>query len=142
MILRLLQPHPALAPHVEKMWRFESESGIPEGDLRTIVPNGLMKVILSYRGALASSQGGSQYALFPTEDRFNAGALVQGPNRAPSSAGTLIYLDGSPDLSQVLRKVATAGGRVLMEKTLLSKEAGYTGLFVDSEGNSVGLQHM
>ena len=85
---------------------------------------------------------GSLYALFPTEDRFNAGALVQGANRAPSKAGTLIYFDGSPDLAQILKKVAKAGGRVLMGKTWLSKEAGYAGVFEDSESNSIGLQHM
>jgi predicted enzyme related to lactoylglutathione lyase len=87
-------------------------------------------------------KGGSLYALFPTEDHFNAGALVKGPDRAPGTNGTLIYLDGSPDLADILKKVARAGGRVLMEKTWLSKEAGYTGRFRDSEGNSVGLQHM
>ena len=86
--------------------------------------------------------GGFTYALFPTEDRFNAGALVKGPDRVPGGGGTLIYLDGSPDLAEILKKVAKAGGRVLMEKTLLSKEAGYAGLFLDSEGNSIGLQHM
>jgi len=86
--------------------------------------------------------GGSLYALFPTEDRFNAGALVKDTHRAPRKDGTLIYLDGSPDLSEILAKVLKAGGQVIMEKTWLSKEAGYAGLFVDSEGNSVGLQHM
>ena len=86
--------------------------------------------------------GGSTYALFPTEDRFNAGALVKGPNRTPTSDGALIYLDGSPDLAEVLRKVARAGGTVVMEKMFLSKEAGYAGIFIDSEGNQVCLQHM
>ncbi len=86
--------------------------------------------------------GGSTYALFPTEDRFNAGALVRGENRVPSAQGILMYLDGSPDLAEILKKVTKAGGKVIMEKMLLSKEAGYAGVFVDSEGNSIGLQHM
>jgi predicted enzyme related to lactoylglutathione lyase len=86
--------------------------------------------------------GGSRYAMFPTKDRFNAGALVQGESRAPSAGGTLVYLDGSPDLAQVLRKAAAEGGRVLMEKTWLSQEAGFAGLFLDSEGNAIGLQHL
>ena len=86
--------------------------------------------------------GGSTYALFPTEDRFNAGALVQGPDRTPSADGALIYMDGSPDLAEILKKVAKAGGRVVMEKMFLSKEAGYAGVFVDTEGNRISLQHM
>jgi hypothetical protein len=86
--------------------------------------------------------GGSLYALFPTEDRFNAGALVMGAHRAPRKDGTLIYLDGSPDLAEILAKVSKAGGQVAMKKTWLSKEAGFAGLFLDSEGNSIGLQHM
>ncbi len=79
--------------------------------------------------------------LFPKEDRFNAGALVKGANRAPSKDGTLIYLDGDSDLAEILKKVVKAGGRVLMGKTWLSREAGFAGLFLDSEGNTVGLQH-
>jgi predicted enzyme related to lactoylglutathione lyase len=86
--------------------------------------------------------GGSQYALFPTEDRFNAGALVQGPDRVPAAGGTLIYLDGGPDLSVILERVTKAGGKQVMEKTWLSREAGFAGLFVDTEGNRIGLQHM
>ena len=86
--------------------------------------------------------GGSTYALFPTEDRFNAGALVKGPNRTPTSDGTLIYLDGSPDLAEILKKAAKAGGSIVMEKMFLSKEAGYAGIFIDTEGNQIGLQHM
>ena len=83
--------------------------------------------------------GGSLYALFPTEDRFNAGSLVKGTHRVPRKDGALIYLDGSPDLAEILAKVLKAGGQVIMEKTLLSKEAGFAGLFLDSEGNSMGL---
>ena len=59
MVLRRLNPHPALAPYVEKMWLFESDAGIPSGDMRTIVPNGLMKMIISYRGSLTSGRQGT-----------------------------------------------------------------------------------
>ncbi len=85
--------------------------------------------------------GGATYAMFPTDDRFNAGALVLGVGRLPAVTGTLIYLDGSPDLAQILEKVTAAGGTVVLEKTWLSREAGYAGVFIDSEGNSMGLQH-
>jgi uncharacterized protein len=86
--------------------------------------------------------GPVKYALFPTEDRFNSGALAQGDYYKPSADGVTIYLDGGKDLVNILSKVATNGGMVIMEKTFLSAEAGYIGLFIDSEGNRIGLQNM
>jgi predicted enzyme related to lactoylglutathione lyase len=86
-------------------------------------------------------QGGCTYAVFPTSDRFNAGALVQGPGYAPSSVGARVYLDGGPDLAAILHRVRQAGGTVLLEKTFLSDLAGHVGMFVDTEGNTIGLQH-
>jgi uncharacterized protein len=85
--------------------------------------------------------GGSQYALFPTEDRFNSGAIVQGEFHKPSADGVVIYLDGGNDLSTILARIPKAGGLVIMEKTYLGPEAGYAGMFIDSEGNKIGLQH-
>jgi predicted enzyme related to lactoylglutathione lyase len=86
--------------------------------------------------------GPVKYALFPTNDRFNSGALAQGEYYKPSADGVTIYLDGGNDLGTILSKVRTAGGIVVMEKTFLSAEAGYIGLFIDSEGNRIGLQNM
>lgn len=88
------------------------------------------------------SLAGADYAMFPTEDHYNAGALVKTEGHLPASNGTLVYLDGGPDLAQLLGRVAAAGGEVLMPKTYLSKEAGWVGLFLDCEGNRVGLQHL
>ncbi len=53
----------------------------------------------------------------------------------------LIYLNGGDDLNRVLSRVEAAGGTVLVEKTYLSPEAGYIGLFLDTEGNRIGLQN-
>lgn len=86
-------------------------------------------------------QGNCTYAMFPTSDRFNAGALVHGPGYAPSSGGVRVYLDGGPDLAAILQRVREAGGTVLMDKTFVSDLAGHVGMFLDTEGNTVGLQH-
>ena len=83
-----------------------------------------------------------KYALFPTDDKYNCGALAQGDYYKPSADGVTIYLDGGNDLDVILSKVKTACGNVIMGKTLLSNEAGYIGLFIDSEGNRIGLQNM
>lgn len=86
--------------------------------------------------------GNNKYALFPTEDRYNCGALAQGEFYTPSATGVTIYLDGGNDLNQILSRVTDAGGQVILEKTFLAPEAGYIGLFIDSEGNRIGLQNI
>jgi predicted enzyme related to lactoylglutathione lyase len=45
-------------------------------------------------------------------------------------------------MSVVLSRVPAAGGQVIMEKTYTGEVAGYVGMFQDSEGNRIGLQHM
>ncbi|EPG73313.1 glyoxalase-like domain protein [Leptospira fainei serovar Hurstbridge str. BUT 6] len=85
--------------------------------------------------------GPIKYAIFPSEDSFNCGALVQGESYSPSDNGIVVYLDGGPDLDKILQKVEAAGGQVTLKKTFLSPEAGYIGFFLDTEGNRIGLQN-
>lgn len=77
-------------------------------------------------------------AYFPA-DKGIGGALIQGPGCIPSDHGSLIYLNAGNDLDGVLARVELAGGRVIMQKTLISDTAGSFGLFIDSEGNRVAL---
>ncbi|TDF88590.1 VOC family protein [Paenibacillus piri] len=88
------------------------------------------------------AMGDSNYAFFPVQEQFNGGALVQGPNHKPAVDGVTVYLDGSPDLETILSRVNGAGGKVIMEKTYTGENAGYLGMFLDSEGNRIGLQHL
>ncbi|EQA45282.1 glyoxalase-like domain protein [Leptospira broomii serovar Hurstbridge str. 5399] len=85
--------------------------------------------------------GPIKYAIFPSDDSFNCGALVQGESYSPSDNGIIVYLDGGEDLDKILQKVETADGQIVMKKTFLSSEAGYIGFFIDTEGNRVGLQN-
>lgn len=84
---------------------------------------------------------GMKMAYFPSESMSGkvSGALVQGYMYEPSAAGVKIYLNGNPDLSNVLDKVAAAGGSVQMPKTQISAEIGYMAFFTDSEGNGMAL---
>ena len=68
--------------------------------------------------------GGNDYALCELKDRFNTGCLVKGNGHRPSQQGVVAYLNGGDDLSTVLGRVAKAGGKVLLKKTSLSKDAG------------------
>jgi uncharacterized protein len=86
--------------------------------------------------------GEFEYAIFPTDDRFNAGALVKSEFAKPTSDGTTVYLDGGHDLSTILERAEAAGGTIIMEKTFLSEDAGYIGIFIDSEGNKIGLHNL
>ena len=85
---------------------------------------------------------GARYALFPSEDRFNAGALVQSQYHTPSSDGVTIYLDGGDNMDNILQHVEKAGGEIIMPKTYTGKEAGFVAMFSDSEGNKIGIQHL
>lgn len=85
-----------------------------------------------------SANGEFAMAYFPA-DKGIGGALIYGPGCVPSDTGTLVYLNAGNDLDGVLSRVEFSGGRVIMPKTLISEEAGWFALFIDSEGNRVAL---
>lgn len=70
------------------------------------------------------------------------GAINKNPVAQPSPHGTLVYLNGGDDLAPVLGRIARAGGRIVMPKTMVSPEMGNIALFEDTEGNIVGLHSM
>lgn len=112
------------------------------------IPVKNMKRAVSFYGELLDLElnemklGPNDYALFSVKDKSNTGALVKGAGYVPSADGVVIYLNGGKDLAPVLAKVKAAGGKVLLDKTFLSPEAGYIGYFKDTEGNKIGLHSM
>ena len=79
-------------------------------------------------------------ALFPVEEGAVGGALCQHPDfYKPSKEGTIVYLNGNPDLQKVLDKVEACGGKILVPKTHISDQKGYMAVFFDSEGNRVAV---
>ena len=81
--------------------------------------------------------------MFPLQDMMNdvGGALVDsgGFHKPSATDGPLIYLNGNPDLQNVLDKVEAAGGKIMVPKTEISAEYGFMGVFIDTEGNRIGL---
>jgi len=67
------------------------------------------------------------------------GAIIHGDGFVPSQEGTVVYLNGGSDLSNVLDRVEDAEGSVVLPKTHITPEVGYIAYFIDSEGNKVGL---
>jgi hypothetical protein len=53
--------------------------------------------------------------------------------------GTTVYLDGGNDLSVPFSRVENAGGKVILPKTAIGENRGFIALFIDTEGNKVGL---
>lgn len=84
---------------------------------------------------------GMDMAFFPYDPMAGkvGGALVQGSMHKPSADGTKVYLNGNPDLSNVLAKVEKAGGKILMPKTKISDDIGYMAFLSDTEGNTIAL---
>lgn len=77
-------------------------------------------------------------AFFPAENGIG-GSIVTGPNSIPSPLGPLVYLNAGEDLNPVLDRVEEAGGRIVMNKTLIDDDSGYFAIFIDSEGNKLAL---
>jgi predicted enzyme related to lactoylglutathione lyase len=81
---------------------------------------------------------GYSMAFFPTDGGIG-GALVMGQGCIPSETGTLVYLNGGNDLMTILQKIEEAGGRIILNKTMINDESGYFALFIDTEGNRLAL---
>lgn len=84
--------------------------------------------------------------MFPLDDPMNGigGAIVDtgGFHKPSATDGSLIYLNGNPDLRYVLDKVEAAGGKILVPQMEISPEYGDMGVFIDSEGNRIALHNI
>lgn len=83
-----------------------------------------------------------QMRMFPIENPMNIGGALTFNSefyRPSATDGPLVYLNGNPDLQTIIEKVEGAGGTVLVPKTQISEEYGYMGVFLDTEGNRIGL---
>lgn len=82
-----------------------------------------------------------EMAFFPYDPQsgYVSGALVKSEMHKPSGDGVKLYLNGNPDLAAPLSRVESAGGKVVVPKTLITDEIGYMGFFVDTEGNTIAL---
>lgn len=81
--------------------------------------------------------------MFPLDDMQNGigGALVDsgGFHKPSLTDGPLVYLNGNPDLQNILDKVIAAGGKIMVAKTEISPEYGNMAVFIDTEGNRIAL---
>jgi predicted enzyme related to lactoylglutathione lyase len=83
-----------------------------------------------------------QMRMFPIASPMNVGgAICQSENfyKPSADSGPLVYLNANPDVDIILERVEAAGGTILVPKMAVSPEHGYIGVFIDPEGNRVGL---
>ena len=81
--------------------------------------------------------------MFPLTNMENGigGAVVDsgGFHKPSATDGPLIYLNGNPDLQNILDKVIAAGGTIVVPKTAISEAYGRMAIIIDTEGNRIGL---
>ncbi|AXR00121.1 VOC family protein [Pseudoalteromonas piscicida] len=77
--------------------------------------------------------------ILPYERQSTVGVIVQGAGYTPSSTGVTLYLNAGENLQLVLSKVEENGGKILAPKTPHADESGFFALFLDTEGNRLGL---
>ncbi|RED95309.1 VOC family protein [Marinoscillum furvescens] len=82
---------------------------------------------------------GMEMGLFPYEDQMVTAVIMKGEGYEPSAKGVTIYLNGGDDLQAILDKVEENGGKIIVPKTPHADESGFFALFLDSEGNKMGL---
>ena len=80
--------------------------------------------------------------MFPTESQDGVGGSLcdsGGFHKPSATEGPLLYLNANPDVQQVLDRVESAGGKILVPKTEISSEFGHMAVIIDSEGNRIAL---
>lgn len=82
---------------------------------------------------------GQTLAVLPSDETAVGGCLVTGDGIAPSTQGTLVYLNAKPSLDAMLARVEPAGGRITTPKVQLPGDMGVFAHITDTEGNRLGL---
>lgn len=78
-------------------------------------------------------------AFFPGEEDKYPGAISWAPDFKPSANGILISLQVE-NMESTLTTISKQGGKVIRPKTKIEAEGrGYFSIFLDCEGNQVGL---
>jgi predicted enzyme related to lactoylglutathione lyase len=108
---------------------------IPTTDLR--------RAISFYQDVLELSieeteMDGTQMGILASDGGSINVVLAKGNDYKPNSNGAVVYFN-TANLSATLQKIEAIGGKVIMPKTEISPEMGFFALFLDTEGNKLGL---
>ena len=80
--------------------------------------------------------GEEKMACFPGDE----GAISYAPDFKPGRDGVLVSFNAQNDLDGAIERIKAYNGTIIQPKTKIEAEGrGYFALFIDSEGNKVGL---
>ncbi len=82
---------------------------------------------------------GMEMGIFPYEGQMVTGVIMKGEGYEPTADGVTIYLNGGDNLQHILDMVEKSGGTIIVPKTAHADENGFFALFLDTEGNKLGL---
>jgi uncharacterized protein len=82
--------------------------------------------------------GPVRMAVFPYPPNAISGCITERGTHQPG-AGPLIFLNADPVLDQVLARVETAGGTLVLSKVQLPEDMGVYAHIQDTEGNVIGV---
>lgn len=85
------------------------------------------------------AMGDTELGVLPAKEGSVNVVLVKGSDYIPAKNGVLVYLNLGNDLLPALDQVEKNGGKIILPKTLIDPQMGYYALFVDSEGNKMGM---
>ncbi len=82
---------------------------------------------------------GMEMGILPYENQTVQGVIMKEEGLEPSAVGVTIYLNGGDNLQTILDKIEVNGGKIIVPKTAHADESGFFALFLDTEGNRLGL---
>lgn len=82
---------------------------------------------------------GMKMGLFQNDGQSPFVQLIHGDDYKTSDSGTIVYLNGGTDLQSVVEKIENSGGEIIVPKTAIGSEMGFFAIFLDTEGNKLGL---
>ncbi len=85
---------------------------------------------------------GIKMGLFPQTGDGISVQLIHGGDYKPSTDGAVVYLNGGNDLQPIVDKIKANGGQIIIPKTAIGPEMGFYAIFIDVEGNKLGLHSM
>jgi uncharacterized protein len=121
---------------VKNMKSYVSMFEIPATDISRAV--NFYQAILDIKIEKMDVQG-MEMGIWPYEEQLVTGVIIKADGYNPSADGVTIYLNGGENLHIILDKVEKNGGKILMPKTAHADGSGFFAIFLDTEGNKIGL---
>ncbi len=82
---------------------------------------------------------GSKIGVFPDTGENISVLIIHGSEYKTSNEGITVYLNGGVDLQNIAGKIEANGGKIVVPKTEIGPDMGFFALFIDTEGNKLGL---